>query len=484
MRWGSTSFIMFKQYRKAIQPFTARVLETDDVIDIVYPASRHATYVSGQDFYVMGTFAAPVRDEKAVLRVLVTDAAGKVLREVVTDRRNNFAGVNVKAAGLETSADEEAVRRSAMPDLVYDPAEPSSYGYTWNKAFYTENAFAVLVYGGMSCKNTMCPVDQYGEALEPLVNGIYQITVELQTAGAVHRTTMELRIADETKEIVISRYTDEQHMRNVERFAQENGFETYMEPCAGNWAPEGFPFPWPGQAVVELPERWHLMDTLEYRRDVVHCFDYLLSETCLGYEGEIGTILHENPRNVDDPARCRFYYYAQDPAQAGNSAAARGQQAQNMRLAGVSAACEPQTHESSAAELFAVFAPGQYLAVTAVDRAATPDVHILRIRSVCKPIPAQTEAISDCRYRICNRIAVLRYAIESVDRYGEARAPEMTHPVGRMVVAASGKREHLLLESEHYLTLPAVWASRPLQIRVTAEDVTGKRWDEVTIRVE
>lgn len=440
---------MFKQYRKVTSPFRARTFSSDGFVRIVYPAADHATFVSGQDFYVMGSFAEEVQAEGASLRVVLLDAQGAVLREVGTKRQNDFARIRIDVSGIETQAQPEEVRRSAMPDLVFDEGEPLSQAYTWNKAFFTEHAFAALVYGGASCRDTVCDRDQNGKKLSPLPEGIYRIRAELQTPGGVHAAERTIRIAGNTKEIIISRYISEAHLRNVERFAKENGFETYIDPCAGNWFPESFPFPWPGHAAVELPARWHFADALEYRHDVVHCFDCLLSEHCVGYEVEIGTVLHENPQNADTPERCHFYYYTEGDAE-------RGAGRENP---------------------FSEFAGGQFLAVTGIG-ADRQNLGALLVRSVCKPIPSRTEPLSDCRYRILNRIANLRYSI--LNQEGLVLCEEV-HPVGRPYCLADGKLEQLLLESEHRILIPeGVW-QKNCRLQVAALDPAGKAWDQITL---
>ncbi|MGN1023612.1 MAG: hypothetical protein ACI4OJ_08945 [Lachnospiraceae bacterium] len=440
---------MFKQYRKVNSPFHAQTLVSDGFVRIVYPSREHATFVSGQDFYVMGSFAESVPAEGASLQVFLLDAEGTVLREVGTKRQNDFAHIRTDVPGIETQALPDEIRVSGMPDLVFAEGEPLSQAYTWNKAFFTEHAFAALVYGGASCKDTVCGTDQRGQKLNPLPEGIYRIRAELKTPDAVHVTEQTLRIAGHTKEIVISRYISEAHLRNVERFAAQNGFETYTDPCAGNWFPESFPFPWPGHAAVEIPARWHFEDALEYRHDIVHCFDCLLSESCVGYEVEIGTVLHENPQNADAPERCHFYYYTAGDPESGD-----------IRK-----------------DPFSEFAKGQFFAVTGIG-AEGPNPVELFVRSVCKPIPSATMPISDCRYRILNRIANLRYAI--LDQEGLVLHEEV-HAVGRPYCLTDGKMEQLLLESEHRILVPEDAWRGGCQLLIEAADLAGKVWDHITL---
>jgi hypothetical protein len=318
----------------------------------------------------------------------------------------------------------------------------------------------------------------------------------------------QLRVADNTQETIISRYTDLQHLENVKRFAKENGFETYVDPCAGNWAPEYFPFDWPGKAEVEIPERWHLNDALEYRNDVVHCFDYMLSDTCVGYVTEVGMILAADPRNADDPDRVHFYYYKAGSPQELNNPQGRNDLHEQ----------EPGA-EPAISDLFGEFKKGEFLAITGMDRSEVRDaadanmandeavgtvneyavkettdrddavdsnmvtgdvakktagrpMQELRVASVVKPIPSKVRKISESKFEILNKIVQLRYTITQ-----NGHKFEQTLPVGRHIITAEGKTEFILMESQHQLMLPDSFDAGELSVRVEAIDKNGKVWD-------
>jgi hypothetical protein len=86
----------------------------------------------------------------------------------------------------------------------------------------------------------------------------------VRTGGRTYRTARTLFLGEAEKEKILSRFSPEAHMRQVLQFAQEHGFHTFTEPFAGIWAPESFSFPWPGNATIEIEDRWHFGDAQEY----------------------------------------------------------------------------------------------------------------------------------------------------------------------------------------------------------------------------
>lgn len=434
---------MFNQYRKENIPFESEIIRQEGCIKIAYPASKHSTYVAGQDFYVIGYFSGKVQDENAKLRIRLKDEEGNCIRYVETDKRDNYQGIFVDAPGIISENTREEIKYSGMPDLVYDPDNPESYYYTWNKAFFTEDVFSALIYGGSYGVDEIFQYDQKGKKLQPLLEGIYKIQVEVIQKNETWITEMTVRIANHTKEIIMSRYTSPEHMKNIEYFAEKNGFEAYTDPYAGIWDTQYFSFQWPSSVTIEIPSRWYWADSQEYLTDVVHCFDYMISEKCISYEVEVGSMLNCNAKRMDQEVDCHTYYYEHGNPEKDNR--------------------------------FEEFKSGHYLAVTGIHVNVTEGIPVLEINTTCKVIPSEVERIFGCHYKIKNRIAYLVITCVSEESNEEEITEKLPTGIDRIIDEKN--EERLILESSHKVLLKKNWWNKKVKITLQAIDCCEKCWD-------
>lgn len=444
---------MFMQYRREFHPFRSAVLENDPRLRISYPAGDQATILPGQDFYVIGSFHGIDVPENAVLRVIVTSPDGTPVRTVETAIRDNYDGINVNYPGLVTEMSADEVRRSGMPDLVYDPVLPESIRHTWNKAFYTKDHFAALIYGGTFNPEFICRTDQFGAALEPLYEGVYKVSVEIRFSEVSIRSAVSLRIKGGTKEIVLSRYTSEEHSMVLERFAKEKGLELYSGiPYPGIWDSNALGADWPSRLYIEIPDRWEYNDSLEYITDRVYCFDFDIADECVGYRTEIAALLKHDRDSVNDSERVKFFYYKK----------------------GLPSPLAPEP----AAEQFAEFQKDEYLAITSAKSSLSDPCRVV-IHSVLKPIPSAVFQTAPSKYCIENSVKTLHYHVTC-----GAESIDCDYPTGSDHLSACGKHEWCLLQSSHELRLPEEWKDKTIGIRITALDKEEKVWDEKRLTLQ
>ncbi len=433
---------MFIQYYRYLSRYHCEPIRHDPHLQIVYPADEHGIITAAHDFYVIGTFADCIVEDCAKLTVeLLELSSGEAVRTVQTNRKNGplFAD----DPGIVTNETKQAVMSSGMPDLAYDPQDPDSFFYTWNKAYLCDTGFSALIYGGSYGKDRIVQNDQFGRPLQPLQEGFYEVRVTLETGGQRYVSAKKIKLACGHKEIILSRFSPPQHVEIVERFAAEQGFEPFTDPYAGIWDPQYFACPWPSKAYLEIPARWHWGDAQEYESGMVHCFDYNISEPCVSYQIEIANLLRKDANIVDQLDRLKFYYY---PA---------GMPALSRR----------------AGEQLEVFGQGKYAVITQ----AVQENGQLRIQAVYKPIPSAVRQIEGCEYAICNRIAHVEYVLQDPDGRRTVSAP---HPVGVWKSKDDDTSEFLVLQSDH--VIPAQTAVPGTTLTMIARDIDGAIWDEVT----
>lgn len=367
---------MFTHYYRYKEKYISKVIADDERLRIVYPTDEHSMITVGHDFYVIGSFHGIEVSSNAKLKIeLIRLDTREVIRTVFTDKKDNCEGMNVEYAGIETADDEQTVRSCGMPDLVYDPENPASFWYTWNKAYFTDGVFSALIYGGTCQMGQIYPYDQFGKKLFPIKEGYYELRVTLHNDGEIISSAKTVWFTEGKKEIILSRFSPDVHVERIQRFVREEGFESFTDPYAGIWDTQYFDMDWPVKAWVEIPGRWHFGDAQEYMSGTVHFFNYNISEACISWKTEIGTMIAAERKCIDDPQRLLTYFYK---------------------------------NGSPDLEL-EIMQPGKYFEITHKNVTEEGKNKILEIDGICKPLPADTEAISECVYEIKNRVAYIDY---------------------------------------------------------------------------
>lgn len=453
---------MFIQYYKYHKRYHSAYIVKDPRLTIVYPADEHAMITAEHDFYVIGTFDGIKVEENAILKIeLSTMEENRVVRTITTDIKDNRAGMNIFYEGIESDEPEEVLRSSGMPDLVYDPNDSESFWYTWNKAYYTDHVFSALVYGGSYDTGRIFQKDQNGERLKALKEGEYRLSVTLYNGKDIVQSVKTILLATGQKEIILSRFCPEEHVALVEQFAEEEGFETFTDPYAGIWDTQYFSVDWPVRSYVEIPEKWHWGDAQEYQTGKVHFFNYNISEPCVSYEVELGTMLAGDPECADLPDRLTAYYYHNGGP-------------------------DGKVH-SSVWEQISAMDTGKYLFATNKQVVSRGKQKKLLIESVSKVLPVRPVCLGGCRYQIPDRVATLDYHL-FLDSETEECGTVMALSTGVTRKKEDGSEEELILQSQHEIELEDDWAGHRLRVYIEAKDFSGKIWDrtcfEVTIPEE
>lgn len=449
---------MFTHYYRYKERYQSKIIKDDIRLKIVYPTDEHAMITTGHDFYVIGSFHGINVHSEAELKVeLIKLDTGEVVRTVTAGKKDDRAGMKVDYPGIESTDNVETIRSCGMPDLVYDPKEPESFWYTWNKAYYTDDVFAALVYGGTCRLEHTCPYDQNGKKLNPIEAGYYELRVSLDNKDEIISSAKTLWFAEGKKEIILSRFSPDAHVECVKQFVEENEFESFTDPYAGIWDTQYFAIDWPVKAWVEIPARWHFGDAQEYESGTVHFFNYNISEACISWKTEIGTMLAKQRDCVDNMTRLVTYFYKEG--------------------------CPEQGIYATAAERLEIMPPENYVQITKKKIIAGDKGWQLMIDGICKPLPAQTEAISNCAYEIKNRVAVLDYALfEDGEEVPFAVYEGM--PTGVISEKTDAPDENLLLHVKHQLIIKENVSGKKLLVLVTARDRQGNAVEQQKHTVE
>lgn len=448
---------MFTHYYRYKSKYLAKVISADERLKIVYPTDEHSMITVGHDFYVIGTFHGLEISSDAELKVELKELETEtVVRTVSVNKKDNRAGINVHYAGIETAEEEEVIRSCGMPDLVYDPEKPESFWHTWNKAYYTDQVFSALIYGGTCQLEGICPYDQFGNKLTPLKEGYYELRVTLKNNGEYISSAKTVWITEGQKEIILSRFSPDLHVERVKQFVDEEGFEAYTDPYAGIWDTQFFSIDWPVKAWVEIPARWHFGDAQEYESGTVHFFNFNISEACVSWKTEIGTMLAKDRDCVDNPERLLTYYYKNG--------------------------CPDIEIEHTPAGTLGIMEKNQYFSITrkTISKAGTNT--LLEIEAICKPLPSDTNPVSGCAYDIENRLEYMDYHFYSEDSE-HAFFISQDNKIGVISEKEDAPDELLVLHAHHKIIVASWPSDKTIRIVVTAKDSQGQVWEQQTTEV-
>lgn len=438
---------MFTHYYRYKERYLSEVIAADERLEIVYPTDEHSMITVGHDFYVIGSFHGIEVSSEAELKVeLIKLDTRETIRTVFAKKKDDREGINVNYAGIETADDAETVRGCGMPDLVYDPQNPESFWYTWNKAYYTDQVFSALIYGGTCQSDEICPYDQFGKKLLPVEEGYYELRVSLNNHGEIISSAKTVWFTEGKKEIILSRFSPDIHVERVRQFVEEEGFESFTDPYAGIWDTQYFSMGWPVKAWVEIPARWHFGDAQEYESGTVHFFNFNISEACISWKTEIGTMLAKERNCVDNPARLLTYFYE-------------------------NGCPDPEKKNGSIGKL-GIMQPENYFQITQKVIVMEDKKRVLKIEGICKPLPSDTAKISGCAYEIKNRVAYFDYHLflenEDVPFWSSEG-----NKTGVVIEKTDAPDEFLILHVKHQLVIDSCDFEDKVRVVVAAKDLYG-----------
>lgn len=289
------------EYRMSHASAIPEDVVTGNGLTIQYPSVTQTTIAQGRDFYVIGKITGTLA-ANATMEVTVSDfATGKVVRRVHTAIKNNEAGMNVDYDGISITGDKEQFRKSCMPDLVYDPSNPSSFYDTWNKCYFTDSVYTCLIYGGKYTKDVNTK-DEEGNELTVLPLGDYIITVSI----GGYSVSQVITIGDIQNKI-LARFHPMNHRKNMIAEAERMNYTMFLDPFPGYWDTMMFNPEWGVNYVADNPRRWKYNDALEYVGGKVHLYIYDTKASSTSFSVELGLMQYN--KTIEDPDRLEVHYY-------------------------------------------------------------------------------------------------------------------------------------------------------------------------------
>ncbi|MDO5115443.1 MAG: hypothetical protein Q4D58_05040 [Synergistaceae bacterium] len=277
-------------------------------LKITIPSENDRKIAPHRDFLVMGTISRDVSVAASFdIRVVVSraddDTTFRYLRSIlindtgVTSQEAVSTDYYMAASWSEKSADK--LRAEPLPDLIYDPTSPDSFGNQNVKVAVTSDKFSALIFGGA----TSLDINGW-ETMSKLEEGNYRIVVSAMSG--------DYELASDDRELTVgvvehkllSRFSNgTPHWEKINEFARDKGCRIYIDNFPGNYWNGGNPYDY----SYEIPARWRANDTWEYRAGHIHTILYNIDDVrCATQKVEIGYLADCGDISSD---RVEFYRY-------------------------------------------------------------------------------------------------------------------------------------------------------------------------------
>ena len=448
---------------------------TEEGLTLIYPSESQRTICPLRDFYVIGDIDDDIFvPADAALTVTVTAKDGTLMREVSTNIKDNQNGMYVDYPGIDIVGDREAFKTSMMPDLVYNPANPETFKDTWNKAYYTDDHYTCVVYGG-SYHQDINPIDQFGHELKPLPEGDYELKVTLTCAGlTLGYLDTQITIGVVANK-VLSRFSPDIHMEKVEAYAKKHRYVVFLDPFPGYWNTTLFLPDWGTDFTAEIVRRWSLADREEYIGGMTHFFDYNITSSSTSYSVELGQLAYD--KALDQMNSLSYCYYdigEPEITQHGTTIQGKFIQKDNVQMNPL----EFTRTDHSMTESRENFISPAILEETTsqFDSSKSFDVHpgeTISLNGVCKVIqPEEVTFLPDTEsFQMGNRIASVTYTIKLADGTFVKSIDKEISGLDREF--ADGKISKSILEFRHNFTVDETMRGNTYRIFAQAKDMFG-----------
>ena len=289
-------------------------------VSITCPSVQQSTLAPTRDFYVIGVISrdSPASAQPLDIRVdLYRLTGGRKLVRTVWSRvgasgltendviSSDFAANNPFVNNYPKTPDWKWI----APDMTYDPAGKNSFGDPRKKAIvydkhdfnswtgkYTDGDFyAAMVQGGVTKSFATNYGYLYGKNSD-LKAGDYQLIVTAfsrKDGKDVTSADMKLHFGF-TSDKILSRFSPNEHMKNVTDFAKTGGYYMLLDKFPGYW--DSF----------EVVSRWRPNDSVEYDGGTIRTILYNINSTCATQTVEIAYLAY---KNMLRSGRVRFYRY-------------------------------------------------------------------------------------------------------------------------------------------------------------------------------
>ena len=366
---------------------------------------------------------------------------------------------------------------SPPPDLVFDPSLPVSFYDATLKAVVTRHYAAALIQGGHTKDFDTNYSTIYTRDLE---EGAYTLKVTA-VGGAgreLHSATLPLTFGI-VPDKIISRFSPEKHMDNVNAFARSNNSHIYTDPFAGYWDASSLPHGGvPGTLFYEIVRRWRPNDLLEYMGGTIRAVLYNVAETSATNRVELGGLAHAG--RLDSKSILWYHYdtgevsinYNPGNGQTATQAGTIVPFAEGRRLALVRAEVRGDgvTEPATSDYVYYPDLADKIVDWNVADGVTVKAKQLLSLFGVTRPLqPSAADVIpaEDGTYTMRNRIETVKYTLldgTTEVAVFEARRVELTRP--------DVSSRPSVYEFRHDLPIPAEF-NKPLTVRVQAFDTYG-----------
>lgn len=445
-------------------------------ISITCPSVQQSTLAPTRDFYVIGVIS---RDDPASVRPL--DIRVDLYRLTGGRKLVRTVWSRVGASGLteENVISEDFASKNPFvnnypktpdwkwiaPDMTYDPIGKNSFGdprkkaivydkynfNSWTGKYTNGDFYAAMVQGGVT-KRFATNYDYLYGRNNDLKAGDYQLVVTAfsrKDGKDVTSADMKLHFGF-TSDKILSRFSPNEHMKNVTDFAKTGGYYMLLDKFPGYW--DSF----------EVVSRWRPNDSVEYDGGTIRTILYNINSTCATQTVEIAYLAY---KNMLRSGRVRFYRYdIGEPSVEIGSVKAFGK---FVPMNG------GNTFEITRAEYRPAGTKLSDNACLANDKAQRADFlagygfsakedEVVSIYGVVLPLAAGAVRNEDETYTMNNSVEKIRY--EFFD--GNTLAASFEKSVG---LSRDGGKPSIY-EFRHDFTVPAGTAGKTLKLKMTALD--------------
>ena len=434
-----------------------------------------------RDFYIIGSFNTTFLDTARLDVTLMRDIGGGlglVVRQVHANMKSDLSAVytNYDLMTVSGSDDENDIRRSLMPDLIFDGTNADSFRNQWLKCAYDDNNFTAVFNGGRY-DSDFNPLDQTGVPYEPLIAGnyAYAITVYGINGNILSQEWFFITI-DVVQEKVLSRFSPSDHLDNVLEIANTNGYDVYIDPFPGNWPTSdiGIVASPNDNFEIRINRRWRFADGMEYEDGRVHFFIYNIEQTSTTYTVEIPVIMLTGSINNSNRLVC--YYYDVGDISVGGIVGQLIPFEHTDRLQIMRA----DYSDDTSVENFVIFEELEDVVSDFIvdDGINTAPGETISLFGVVKPIQLGADEIirndRESTFELLNRISRVEYTIT-----GDNINLVVSKEVG-MIRKRSGNEYLSLMEFKHDFYIPNEWTGKTVNLFLAAYDENGVQIDGTT----
>lgn len=281
-------------------------------ITIDTPSNSQLAIAPQRSFYVLGSFQGQVPEDSHMVVGLYKDNI--LVRKIYASKKDDKENLKLDYSDLKFYGSETELKNCCMPDLVYNKSNESSFYDTFRKCYFDGQNFGAVVYNAYESDTSdygehVNPNDQFGNKIEPLDAGVYEIRATLANPKnkKIAQESKEITIGD-TGNTVLSRFSPDSHFEAVSKWAQGNSYQMLLDAFPGYWSAKShFKSQSNNSVFCEIPSQWRRADSSQYAQTCSRFCIYNVSETSATYSVEVGKLQYD--KAIQDSGRIKYYCY-------------------------------------------------------------------------------------------------------------------------------------------------------------------------------